>query len=87
MSRLFKVIFTTLALSILVYLVYDFYVNNKSKVTVGAREVTPTDISKGTIFISYNGSGDKCSKTKPCGVTKGLKKASAGDCFFQRWYL
>ena len=55
---------------------------NSSTIVIGARGVVATDIRKGTIFISYDGWGDECTQSKPCGVKKGIKKAKAGDIVF-----
>jgi len=67
------------------YFLYNkLYIHEeKPKIIIGAREVTPTPIDKGTIFISPKGENNKeCNYTNPCNLNIGIKKSKSGDIVF-----
>lgn len=78
-------LFTFLILIVISTITYRSYTNHHDKsVTIGVDEVIPTSLSRGTIFISLDGEGKKCSHEMPCGLIQGLKKVHAGDVVFFR---
>lgn len=52
--------------------------------TIGPQPITPTPISKGTIFASPTGSGATCSKLLPCSIWSAVSKAVSGSVVFLR---
>ena len=57
---------------------------NITEDSIGARPVTSTPVSKGTLFASPNGSGNSCTETTPCSLDTANTKLSAGDVLFLR---
>ena len=42
----------------------------RENIVIGAKEVSSTPISRGTIFISPDGSGDDCTQSEPCSFSR-----------------
>ena len=57
---------------------------NSASSLIGARSVTSTPVSEGTLFASPNGSGSSCTEATPCSLDTANAKLSAGDVLFLR---
>lgn len=53
-------------------------------VSIGPKPIVTTDIAKGTLFASPNGSGTTCSLLAPCDIWTVVDKARGGDVVFLR---
>lgn len=53
-------------------------------VTIGPRPVTPTPVSKGTLFVAPSGTGTTCSLAQPCALATATGKVAPGDVVFLR---
>jgi len=51
---------------------------------IGPQPITPTPISKGTIFASPTGKGTTCSTLLPCSIWSAVSKAVSGSVVFLR---
>ncbi len=51
---------------------------------IGPRPLTPTELSRGTIFAAPNGSGTSCTEAAPCDLWEAVRQAEAGDVVFMR---
>jgi len=50
----------------------------------GSREITPTPLSKGTLFASVSGTGELCEAQNPCSIERAFSKLQAGSVLFLR---
>ncbi|MBS0423276.1 MAG: right-handed parallel beta-helix repeat-containing protein [Proteobacteria bacterium] len=68
------------------FLVYSFLIGTAGvhAKTIGPESIIKTDITKGTLFVSPNGTGSICSKSTPCNIWDASGKAKGGDVVFLR---
>ena len=59
-------------------------VTEASAKSIGPQPITPTAISKGTLFVSPTGSGTTCSQLSPCSIWSATSKAVGGSVVFLR---
>jgi len=62
----------------------DYCAMEGEEVVIGKRDITPTALSRGTLFASPDGSGDACTQNTPCAIRRAFADAVAGDVVFLR---